>query len=58
MRCRRNMLTINEIFYSIQGRSTYAGRVRVCQLTACDLRCTWCDTPYAFFEDASKLLTR
>src|SRR6185369_17883356 len=45
------MLTVNEIFYSIQGESTYAGRPCVfVRLTACDLRCTWCDTPYAFTE--------
>src|SRR3979409_724774 len=45
------MLTINEIFYSIQGESTYAGRPCVfVRLTACDLRCTWCDTAYAFHE--------
>jgi 7-carboxy-7-deazaguanine synthase len=45
------MLTVNEIFYSIQGESTYAGRPCVfVRLTACDLRCRWCDTPYAFFE--------
>jgi 7-carboxy-7-deazaguanine synthase len=45
------MLTINEIFHSIQGESTYAGRPCVfVRLTACDLRCTWCDTPYAFHE--------
>ena len=45
------MLTINEIFYSIQGESTYAGRPCVfVRLTACDLRCAWCDTPYAFHE--------
>jgi 7-carboxy-7-deazaguanine synthase len=45
------MLTINEIFYSIQGESTYAGRPCVfVRLTACDLRCSWCDTPYAFYE--------
>jgi len=43
------MLTINEIFHSIQGESTHAGRPCVfVRLTACDLRCTWCDTPYAF----------
>ena len=43
------MLTINEIFYSIQGESTYAGRPCVfVRLSACDLRCRWCDTPYAF----------
>lgn len=45
------MLTVNEIFYSIQGESTYAGRPCVfVRLTACDLRCTWCDTAYAFYE--------
>jgi 7-carboxy-7-deazaguanine synthase len=45
------MLTINEVFYSIQGESTYAGRPCVfVRLTACDLRCSWCDTPYAFTE--------
>ena len=45
------MLTINEIFYSIQGESTHAGRPCVfVRLTACDLRCSWCDTPYAFYE--------
>ena len=45
------MLTINEIFYSIQGESTHAGRPCVfVRLTGCDLRCSWCDTPYAFHE--------
>lgn len=45
------MLTVNEIFYSIQGESTHAGQPCVfVRLTACDLRCTWCDTPYAFTE--------
>ena len=45
------MLTVNEIFYSIQGESTQAGRPCVfVRLTACDLRCTWCDTAYAFHE--------
>jgi len=45
------MLTVNEIFYSIQGESTYAGRPCVLvRLSACDLRCSWCDTPYAFYE--------
>ena len=43
------MLTINEIFHSIQGESTYVGAPCVfVRLTACDLRCTWCDTAYAF----------
>ena len=45
------MLTINEIFYSIQGESTRAGELCVfVRLTACDLRCSWCDTEYAFHE--------
>ncbi len=45
------MLTINEIFHSIQGESTHTGRPCVfVRLTACDLRCSWCDTPYAFTE--------
>jgi 7-carboxy-7-deazaguanine synthase len=45
------MLTINEIFHSIQGESTHTGLPCVfVRLTACDLRCSWCDTPYAFHE--------
>jgi len=45
------VLTVNEIFHSIQGESTQAGRPCVfVRLTACDLRCSWCDTPYAFYE--------
>jgi 7-carboxy-7-deazaguanine synthase len=44
-------LHINEIFYSIQGESTYAGRPCVfVRLTGCNLRCKWCDTEYAFYE--------
>jgi 7-carboxy-7-deazaguanine synthase len=52
---RRGMLTINEIFHSIQGESTHAGQPCVfVRLTACDLRCTWCDTPYAFYEGTKR----
>ncbi len=44
-------LVINEIFHSIQGESTLAGRPCVfVRLTGCDLRCSWCDTEYAFYE--------
>jgi len=47
----KSLLTINEIYCSIQGESTYAGRRCVfVRLTACDLRCSWCDTEYAFYE--------
>ena len=49
------MLTVNEIFHSIQGESTWAGLPCVfVRLTACDLRCTWCDTPYAFTEGGKR----
>ena len=48
------MLTINEIFLSIQGESSYSGRPCVfVRLTGCDLRCSWCDTAYAFDEGRS-----
>jgi 7-carboxy-7-deazaguanine synthase len=51
------LLTINEIFHSVQGESTYAGRPCVfVRLTACDLRCSWCDTPYAFYEGSKRSL--
>ena len=51
------MLTVNEIFHSIQGESTFSGRPCVfVRLTACDLRCTWCDTPYAFDEGRKRLV--
>jgi 7-carboxy-7-deazaguanine synthase len=51
------MLTVNEIFYSIQGESTRAGQPCVfVRLTACDLRCSWCDTPYAFHEGRKRTL--
>jgi len=42
---------VNEIYYSIQGESTWAGRPCVfIRLTGCNLRCVWCDTEYAFYE--------
>ena len=51
------MLTVNEIFYSIQGESSFSGRPCVfVRLTACDLRCSWCDTTYAFDEGDVKTL--
>jgi len=44
-------LIVNEIFFSIQGESTYAGIPCVfVRLAHCDLRCSWCDTEYAFYE--------
>jgi 7-carboxy-7-deazaguanine synthase len=46
-----NTLVINEIYLSLQGESTFAGLPCVfIRLTACDLRCSYCDTAYAFKE--------
>lgn len=48
-------LKINEIFYSIQGESTQAGRPCVfVRLTYCNLRCTYCDTEYAFYRGSER----
>ena len=45
------MLRVNEIFYSIQGESTFAGFPCIfIRLTGCNLRCTYCDTKYAYEE--------
>jgi 7-carboxy-7-deazaguanine synthase len=45
------MLKINEIYHSIQGESISAGRPCIfVRLTYCNLRCTYCDTEYAFYE--------
>jgi 7-carboxy-7-deazaguanine synthase len=42
-------LRITEIFHSVQGESTWAGQpCTFVRLTGCPLRCTWCDTAYAF----------
>jgi 7-carboxy-7-deazaguanine synthase len=49
------MLTVSEIYLSIQGESTHTGRPCVfVRLTACNLRCVWCDTPYAFTGGSKK----
>jgi 7-carboxy-7-deazaguanine synthase len=47
-------LTVNEIFYSIQGESVHAGLPCVfVRLTGCNLRCRYCDTRYAFEEGST-----
>ena len=44
-------LVVNEIYLSLQGESTFAGLPCVfIRLTACDLRCSYCDTAYAFTQ--------
>ena len=43
------MLRVTEIFYSIQGESTHAGRLcTFVRLTGCPMRCVWCDSEYTF----------
>lgn len=50
-------LTVNEVFTSIQGETTESGRpCTFVRLTACDLRCRWCDTPHAFTEGRKRSL--
>lgn len=45
------MIKVNEIFFSIQGESSRAGLPCVfIRLTYCNLRCSYCDTGYAFYE--------
>ena len=51
------MLKINEIFYSIQGETTYVGAPTVfVRTTACNLRCTYCDTKYSYYEGDMRAL--
>jgi 7-carboxy-7-deazaguanine synthase len=50
-------LVINEIYLSLQGESTFAGLPCIfIRLTACDLRCSYCDTAYAFTEGKKRTL--
>jgi 7-carboxy-7-deazaguanine synthase len=52
------MLKVNEIYYSVQGESTAAGLPCVfVRLTYCNLRCTYCDTEYAFYEGKELSIT-
>jgi 7-carboxy-7-deazaguanine synthase len=48
---REDVLRVNEIFYSIQGEGLRAGEPCVfVRMTGCGLRCSYCDTEYAFYE--------
>jgi len=50
-------ITVNEIYHSIQGESTWAGWPCIfVRLTFCDLRCNYCDTAYAFYEGTKMTL--
>ena len=51
-------LVVNEVYLSLQGESTFAGLPCVfIRLTACNLRCSYCDTAYAFTEGKKWLVT-
>ena len=51
-------LKINEIYYSVQGESTHAGRPCIfIRLTYCNLRCSYCDTEYAFYDGKGMEIT-
>ena len=53
----KETLTVNEIYHSIQGESTWAGQPCVfVRVTFCDLRCNYCDTEYAFYEGKKQTL--
>ena len=53
----RERVKVNEIFYSLQGESTWAGLPCVLvRLTGCQMRCRWCDSEYAFYEGSWKSL--
>ena len=50
-------LVVNEVYLSLQGESTFAGLPCVfIRLTACNLRCSYCDTAYAFTEGKRQTL--
>ena len=50
-------MRVTEIFFSIQGESTHAGQPCIfVRLTGCPLRCTWCDTAYAFHGGTERSL--
>ncbi|HXN06413.1 MAG TPA: radical SAM protein [Nitrospiria bacterium] len=52
-------MKVNEIFYSVQGESTFTGLPTVfVRTTGCPLRCSWCDTSYAFYEGTEKSIDR
>src|SRR4030088_2353336 len=57
MSASEKTLTVNEVYHSIQGESTFAGRPCVfVRLTFCDLRCNYCDTEYAFYQGKKRTL--
>ncbi len=57
VRTRANEIRINEIFFSLQGESSRVGLPTVfVRLTGCPLRCSYCDTAYAFHEGKTRTI--
>src|SRR6187401_278840 len=57
LRSMSDTLVVNEIYLSLQGESTFAGLPCIfIRLTACNLRCSYCDTAYAFTEGKRRAL--
>jgi 7-carboxy-7-deazaguanine synthase len=53
--CVSDTLVVNEVYLSLQGESTFAGLPCIfVRLTACNLRCSYCDTAYAFTEGGKR----
>lgn len=53
---KEDTLVVHELYASIQGESTFAGLpCTFVRTTGCDLRCTWCDTPQAFYGGTRRL---
>jgi 7-carboxy-7-deazaguanine synthase len=58
MKAKPHTLVINEIFHSVQGESSHTGRPCVfVRLTYCNIRCSYCDTEYAFYEGKEMLIS-
>jgi 7-carboxy-7-deazaguanine synthase len=54
-----NVLNVNEVFYDIEGEGQFQGYPALfIRLTGCNLRCSWCDTKYAYFKGKSSSVNK